>query len=135
MPENLVYLNLGGPSGKPLPVSAVADLISNLGCINQLNFFDSTAKFELYLKSCVQIISESNQNQWIFCPAKSADERIQPQKSLLSVGGYPFTGKAVIEARRKHGEHWTTKMRYLHDRCGQTCIASPLSVFQLVSTR
>ena len=42
----------------------------------------------------------------------------QIQKSLLSVGGYPFTGKAVIEARRKHGEHWTTKMRYLHDRCG-----------------
>ena len=40
----------------------------------------------------------------------------QIQKSLLSVGGYPFTGKAVIEARRKHGEHWTTKMRYLHDR-------------------
>ena len=45
----------------------------------------------------------------------------QSQRSLLSVGGYPFTGKAVIEARRKHGEHWTTKMRYLHDRqttCG-----------------
>ena len=31
MPRNLVYLNLGGPSGKPLPVAAVADLISNLG--------------------------------------------------------------------------------------------------------
>ena len=31
MPNNMVYLNLGGPSGKPLPVLTVADLISNLG--------------------------------------------------------------------------------------------------------
>ena len=30
MPESLVYLNLGGPSGRPLPTSSVADLISNL---------------------------------------------------------------------------------------------------------
>ena len=30
MPTNLVYLNLGGPSGKPLPVAAVAELVANL---------------------------------------------------------------------------------------------------------